>query len=95
VEVIKAGETVNIEKFSKSDCHLQVIGAGSFVIMKSLYLTKGGVPYPLTDSSGEIVEFSGADEDGVIFNGELTNDNQWVNYHIHCTDGELKYQVAI
>lgn len=71
------------------DRQLLIVGTGTVRLLRRV---KGNC-YPLTDSSGDVIEFESNEENGVMFNGEISNPSQFVRYLIECVDGEANYLV--
>ena len=88
---LKENEVADLPFFSGVQ-HVLIVGSGDVQFLKSLDGKKTW--FPLTDSSGEIVEFSSKGEDSVIFNSEIENHSQQVHYSVKCLDGEIEYMVA-
>lgn len=67
------------------DAALAIWGNGTVKIYRKV----GQSPFlPLTDASGEEVEFSGLSDTDVVFNSDITNNSTQVAYQIRLVDGE-------
>ncbi len=87
-KLIAGNESESI--FATGVMHMLIIGDGEVQLLKSIDGKQSF--YPMTDGSGNIVEFSGTD---VLFNAEIENTSQNVHYKIKCTEGEVEYKVQL
>lgn len=76
--------------------HLLITGEGHVQLLKCVdgKKTESASYYPVTDASGEVIEFSNDVPNGVLFNAEIENKNQSVHYKIKLLEGQAKYMVA-
>ena len=70
--------------------HLQILGQGSVQLLKSI--DGGRSHYPATDDTGEVVTFT-SDTNGVLFNGEIHNDNGTARYAVQLLEGSAEMGV--
>jgi hypothetical protein len=92
MQTLKSGE-IALLPFFTGTAHLLVVGQGATVTLEKSVDAKSSF-YPLTDAGGNVVELHSNLNSDVIFNAELTNENQRVHYRLSCSSGEVQWECA-